>query len=286
MSRFKGTIALDIDGTITVNKHVLEEPVQKRLEELMREGWRLIFITGRTFSFAEPILSSLKGDFALAVQNGAALYEMPGERLLSKHFLPKEAAPPLDAILEHEPGGLLIESGRERGDICYFKPDDFSAAEREYLDFRISISPERWKPIASFEDFPFTHFAVGKYFATKERAHEIARHMEKIEGLSLNVVVISDPFRPGFHLAHVNVAEASKGNILLEWVKAKDAKGPLIVAGDDFNDIEMLQHGDIKIVMETAPAEMHSFADILADSAEDQGILAALEEAITKGCSE
>ena len=45
MSRFKGIIALDIDGTITVQKHFLETSVKNYLNELIASGWCLIFIT-------------------------------------------------------------------------------------------------------------------------------------------------------------------------------------------------------------------------------------------------
>ena len=56
--------------------------------------------------------------------------------------------------------------------------------------------------------------------------------------------------------------------------------GYVIAAGDDLNDLSMLAAADCKIVMENAPLQMHSIAHILAPSAQKQGIIAALKEAV------
>ena len=47
----------------------------------------------------------------------------------------------------------------------------------------------------------------------------------------------------------------------------------VLAAGDDLNDISMLQAADIKIVMPAAPKEMHPMATILAND----GIIEALK---------
>ncbi|NGX55398.1 MAG: hypothetical protein KR126chlam2_01033 [Chlamydiae bacterium] len=277
MNRFKGTIALDIDGTITVNKHELEIPVKKYLSELIARGWRMIFLTGRSFSFATPLFHGFDGEYLMAVQNGSALYSMPAAKEKAKHYLPCRFLPAIEAVFHEEGCGFVVESGKENQDICYYKTANFTPEGRDYLNFRISISPELWVDTPSFESLPLKEFAVGKYFATKEQAHRIAEKIRKID--QFNVVVITDPYRIGYHVAHISQKEASKARALGHFME-KD--GPLIVAGDDYNDVDMVKMGDVKIVMENAPQELHSLADILAPPAKEQGIIPALEEAIGK----
>ncbi|NGX53688.1 MAG: hypothetical protein K1000chlam4_00405 [Chlamydiae bacterium] len=277
MNRFKGTIALDIDGTITVNKHELEIPVKKYLSELVERGWRLIFLTGRSFSFATPLFQDFEGEYLIGVQNGSALYSMPTATELAKHYLPCHFLPAIETVFHEEQCGFVVESGRENQDICYYKTANFTPEGREYLKFRISISPEMWVDTPSYESLPLKNFAVGKYFATKEQAHRIADKIRKID--QFNVMVITDPYREGYHVAHISQKGASKARALSHFME-KD--GPLIVAGDDYNDEEMVKMGDVKIVMENAPRELHSLADILAPPAKEQGIIPALEEAIGK----
>lgn len=270
MKRFKGIIALDIDGTITIEKHHLDKKVNDYLSELILQGWRMIFITGRTFSFAWPVLSQLKGEYFFAVQNGAALYEMPSKRFVKKHYISTKH-------LSELPRQMLIESGKEQEDICYYMPDAFTKEELAYLRFRMSVSPERWTPVRSFNELEITEFAAGKYFATEKKCHTLAKELSQTS--QLKVIVIRDPFNPGNHLAFVNAHNASKGHILEEFRKMHPADLPAIGAGDDFNDTEMLEKSTFKIVMENAPKEMHALADLIAAPAHQQGIIAALKEA-------
>lgn len=280
MKAFKGIIALDIDGTITVQHATLDASVSDYLNGLIVQGWRLIFITGRTFSFAMPILSSIKGDYFFAVQNGAALYAMPQGSCLTKHSIPTSLLRSLDPIFQKSKKGLLVESGKENADVCYYKPQDFSPEEESYLTVRKKISPEKWREITSFEELPIPDFAVGKYFAFESEAREIAERI--LLALPLNVTVISDPFRPGFYLAHINAWGVSKGQILEEFIAMHPAGLPVIAAGDDYNDVEMLEKSMIKIVMQNAPAPLREIADIVAPPASEQGIIQGLEEALWK----
>ena len=277
MRTFKGIIALDIDGTITTQRHTIDPSVVNYLHELM-EDFLLIFISGRTFSFARPILSHLIGNYHFAVQNGAALYQMPQIRQIKKHYLKAEAIALLDPFFSEEPGGLLIESGQEKDDVCYYKPADFAPEELEYIEKRISFSPETWIPLTSFNELDLKEFPVGKYFAPQNEARRVADTIHQIPGF--NVVVIHDPFREGSHLAHINHFEASKGHILEEFIAMQSTKLPVIAAGDDYNDVAMLKKSDIKIVMSNAPEDLHHHADILAPPASEQGIIHALKKAI------
>ncbi|MCH9627985.1 MAG: hypothetical protein S4CHLAM2_16340 [Chlamydiales bacterium] len=276
----KGIIALDIDGTITVEKHHLNPKVNTYLNGLIAEGWKLIFITGRTFSFAQPILSKIKGRFFFAVQNGAALFEMPEACLIKKHYLSTALLPKLTSIFAQEPGGMLVESGKEQNDVCYFCLHAHSKQEQTYLKQRIRLSPEKWVALDSFEELGLSEFAVGKYFATEERAYALADKLAQT--VPVKVIVIRDPFRPGHYLAHINERGASKGHILEEFRKRYASDLPVIGAGNDFNDVEMLEKSTFKIVMQNAPETMHALGDLVARPAEEQGIVEALKEAIRR----
>ncbi|MCC5833022.1 MAG: HAD family phosphatase [Chlamydiales bacterium] len=270
MRRFKGIIALDIDGTITVEKDRIEKKVEDFLNFLIADGWRLIFLTGRTFSFAYPILSGLKGEYHFAVQNGAALYEMPLARLVKKDYLPV-------SLLAQMPDNILIESGKENEDICYYRPAAFKHNDLEYIRLRISFSPEKWVSVDTFADLDITEFAAAKYFAQREKSYAFAERMRRLG--RLNVTVIRDPFNPGNYLAFLNDAGASKGEILEEFRRLHPPGLPAIAAGDDLNDVEMLEKSTFKIVMRNAPEEMHRLADLVAPSAQEHGIIHGLKEA-------
>lgn len=265
MKGLKGIIALDIDGTITKGASSLEKEIEAHLISLQNEGWQLFFVTGRTFAFAAPLFSHFKKPYFLAVQNGAELFEMPSERSVERHYINAKHLSDWLKIFTNEGIGLLVESGKKFGDITYYCPDDFSDNDKEYIKFRQSLSKDKWMPLKSMLELPLTEFAVGKYFADEDRAQKIAKAIG-------DTIVIRDPFRKGFYIGHINKKGASKAHILSSF----DA--PLIAAGDDFNDLEMLQKAKVKIVMPEAPDQVKQIGDIIAS----EGIVLALENAKKK----
>ncbi len=280
METFKGIIALDIDGTITVDPHHIDERVKSYLNQLIGEGWLLIFLTGRTFTFAHAILSHITGNYYFAPQNGAALYEMPSGSALFKKFLPTTLLFDLDPLFHQHSLGLLVEAGKENGDKTYYKPAEFTPDELEYLALRAELSLAGWEPVTSYHSLAFSEFPVLKFFAPEALAHQMAKLV--LKRAQLNVIVIRDPFRPGYHLAHLNAAGASKGSALEALIALKGRGIPVIAAGDDYNDVEMLEKSTVKIVMGNAPTSMHSLADIVAPPARELGIIEGLEKAIWK----
>lgn len=241
----------------------------------------MAFVTGRTFSFAFPILSSLRGNFYFSVQNGAALYEMPSQKLIEKNYVKSFSLKDIEAIFSKERFGFLVESGKEEKDVCYYNPKNFGAKELEYIEYRKEISPERWQAVESLQEITLAEFSVGKFFAAKDKAQEIAEKIHKIQNQKFNIVIIQDPFHPGGYLAHVNQFKASKGKIL---EKLKNKVPLKIAAGDDLNDLEMLEGAEIKIVIKNSPDTLLRKADILAEGPEKGGIINALQEAIER-CS-
>ncbi|MBS0623201.1 MAG: HAD family phosphatase [Verrucomicrobia bacterium] len=278
MLKFRGIIALDIDGTITAERYTLSPVVTDFFNQLIKEQWGLIFISGRTFAFARPVLSSLMGSYYFAVQNGAALYHMPNVQQIKKHYLPGQALKELVPIFKEHGVGLLVEMGQEREDVCYYKPSDFSDEELVYVHKRRDLSYSAWVAVEDFAQLQITEFAVGKFFASKEKAEYLAKCI--MDRLPYPTIVIQDPCRPGCYLAHINATGASKGHILEKFRVMQGSKIPVIAAGDDYNDMGMLQVSDVKIVMANAPKSMHAMADILAKPAQQHGIIDALKQVI------
>lgn len=253
-------IALDIDGTITTNNQKLKPAILSFLEAF--KG-KLVFATGRTFSFALPILADLKREYLLVVQNGAATVQMPQRKVLSKAGVKTSHLFELEPIFQNRGFGLLVEGGVEENDICFFRPQDFSQEERNYLDYRKSLCPETWKEISSFHEILQREFAVGKYFAPPGQVEKIKEEIEKKS--SLKVMVIQDPFRKGYFLGHVANPLSSKGNAIQKMKKGER----IIACGDDANDLGMLERADLKIAMKKSPTALLEIADIISEPEEE-----------------
>ncbi|MCH9610559.1 MAG: hypothetical protein S4CHLAM81_04010 [Chlamydiales bacterium] len=275
-----GIIALDIDGTITKSHDTLHPEVVLYLNSLIEKGYHLVFITGRTFAFAHPIFEHLRGSFYVGVQNGAALYKMPEQKQLFRHYVSGQMVPKLEELFAAIERPLLLEMGHEHLDLCYYKRADFSEEDMEYIRYRQTISKNEWRAVTSFADLKIESCAVAKYFAGKEVAHQIA---DQLHGeLGLNTIVINDAFKPGSFLAHVNSSEASKGRALAQFHDYLGQKLPVLAAGDDYNDLAMLLESDYKVVVSGAPADLLKIADVVAKPPEELGIIEAIDGWISK----
>jgi len=276
----KGLIVLDIDGTVTDQLYEIDPSVLSYLKSLYEGGWQIFFVTGRTFAFSKKILQSIPFPFFAGVQNGSAIIRFPEQKIFHMSYLHRKAAMPILKFLFQEKIPFVVECGFNVSDICYYFPNNISKEERDYIEFRISIAPETWIALDSIDEISQDTFPVIKYFCKYQNtALQISEQIANLQQ-PVNTVTISDPFNRGTYLAHITSKEASKSSAV-EKLRSQFSNGaPLIVAGDDYNDKDMLLKGDVKVVMETAPQDVLDIADIIAPSANERGIIRGLTDAI------
>jgi Cof subfamily protein (haloacid dehalogenase superfamily) len=280
MEKHRGWIALDIDGTITNQAHHVAPKVVEYLHSLAKEGWSLMFITGRTFSFAHSLLHAFDFPYYLAVQNGADILYMPEKKLLQRYYMNAPIVKTVEKAYKGQEEDFIIYTGFEKGDFCYFRPERFSPPLRAHLDLISSLSPEPWKEVDNFEFGSEDHFPLIKCLGSEKEMKKV--HAALAPSDELSVTLIRDPLGEELFLNLVTHRDATKGSALEHVMKQVGASGPVIAAGDDLNDVSMLKKADVKIVMESAPKEMHGMADILAISAQNLGIVDALTQGIAR----
>lgn len=262
-----GIIALDIDGTVTATYNEMTPEVAAYLEQLVKEGWQLIFITGRTFDWGYKVLQQLNVPYYFAIQNGAIVMEMPSQKIIARNYLDHSILPILDEIsLDY-----AIYLGFENNDKILYRRKHFSPETLEYIDKRKAANGEDWNDVDDFDTVP-QQFTCIKYFGAD--LHSIVSKIE--QRLGLHIPIIKDPFFPNICIGLGTHPEATKGNALGSFPR----NGPVIAAGDDNNDRSMLEKADIKVVMATAPRDMLMIADVIAPPADQNGIIQGLQHAI------
>lgn len=280
MRKHHGWIALDIDGTITDSTHFAPKEVIDCLHSLADLGWEIIFITGRTLSFASQVIDAFHFPFYIAVQNGADILLMPQKERVAQYYLNAHVIPVLEKAYDSKKEDFLIYSGYERGDFCYYRPERFSDKMREHVHKIMSLSPEPWKELKNFHFEKSISFPLAKCLGTKKAMQDVNARLEQCPAVS--ATLIRDPLtQDEVYLNLVTAAQATKGNALRTLKQLTGDGGPVIAAGDDLNDLSMLAVADIKIVMNTAPQEMHPLATILAaHDGKQHGIISALHQAV------
>lgn len=274
-----GAIALDIDGTLTTGTNGKISPnIIKYLEDLVHKGWKLIFITGRSFFAGHHLFESINFPYYLAVQNGAIILEMPEKKIVSKKYLDRSIFSTMELICHNEPTDFVLYCGFEYNDVCYYRPKKFSASLLSYIEQRIAGFKEDWRPVESYDEVELEGFPSIKCFGLYPEAVKLTKFIE--DKLKLHVPLIRDPFNETYYVMQATHPEISKGKALQDFIKIVSCKGKIIAAGDDLNDTSMLEVADVKVVMATAPKSMLDYADIIAPPASEEGIIVGLEEAL------
>ncbi|WP_068470365.1 HAD-IIB family hydrolase [Candidatus Protochlamydia phocaeensis] len=277
---FKGIIALDIDGTVTAESHALSSAVMHYLNDLHQKGWQILFITGRPFQWGFHSLQALPFAYSLAVQNGALLLNIPSKKVLARKYLTSRVLPIMEAICKEQQTDFVVYSGLENEDYCYYRPEHWPSDLLAYVQKRSAYLAEKWVSVKTFDELPVESFPSVKLFAKEEAAFRLSRQIE--QRLDLHVPPNKDPFDPTYFVVQATHPEANKGNALREFLRMTDISGPIIAAGNDYNDFTLLQAADIKIAMADAPKALLDLADIIAPPAIQEGIIKGLKEAIER----
>ncbi|MBA2368993.1 MAG: HAD family phosphatase [Candidatus Protochlamydia sp.] len=274
----RGIIALDIDGTITAEAESIPKEVIDYFYTLYEKGWDFIFITGRPFQWGIRSLNAIPFPYALGVQNGALLLDMPTIQVIARKYLDREMLSGFETVCLENHTDFVIYSGLENKDRCYYRPERLPQHVLEYVHARSGKLGEKWNVFNSFDELEITSFAALKCFAKFQEALLLS---EQIEGrLNLHAPLIRDPFSHEYFVVQATHAEATKGSALKEFLAFKKMTGPVLAAGNDYNDLSLLQLANVKIAMEDSPEDMLRIADIVAPSVTKNGIILGLEEGI------
>lgn len=274
----KGWIALDIDGTITLDKYSVPSEVTAFLRELHREGWNIAVATGRPLAFAAMALSKFDFPYTFIAQNGSLALSMPEKKLLFKSYLPVASISFFEEAYEGIYSDFLIYAGYEKGDFCYWRPHRFSSEDLHYISDLQKRQKEKWEKVDQFEKIRLDPFPLIKCFGHTTKMDLIAKRLRAFN--KFEITKLKDPFEEGYHILLVTAENVSKGDSLKKVFQLKGRGAHVIAAGDDENDISLLNAADTKIAMAHAPESLQRFATFIAPPTKDLGIIKALQLAI------
>jgi len=273
----KGWLAFDIDGTITNNKTFIPHEVCVYFKQLYKQGWKFVFLTGRSFAFSKSCLDCLDFDYYFSAQNGSLLLEMPSKQILLKNYLDKTALILIGHAFEGLSGDIVISRGVEFNDVCYFRPkkipDNFISYVQE-LQIRDS------EILVQVDDFEIDTSTVVKCLAPLKHLRHIEERLKKLNMFEISFLR-SDPFYPTDPMLVVAKKGTSKGAALMHLVNQHE-RVPIIAAGNDRNDASLLDVSDVKIAMKDSPSILLERANYIAPSVEKLGIISALRDVLRR----
>lgn len=259
----QGIVALDIDGTVVSRNQNLSPALISTLSAMHDQGWKILFATGRTSAWSMHLLGNLPFPYVLAAFNGATILSYPGgERLHSSTLSLKDI---LSVSLYIDRFGVFAYEmeGEER---IFATKKNYSEFLKGHLEKRKVFQNETWVECSSIQEFPLTKYASLRFFVMKSDALFLQQALEENEDLL--PLMMKDSLSDEVSIIQVTAQGASKGSALRYICKKYAPQAGTIGAGDDMNDLDLLETADIGIAVGDAPQELRKIAYLLASSPE------------------
>ena len=276
----RGVFASDIDNTLTDERHLIPDEVVNYLVNLHNEGWQIVFLTGRTFSFAQLSMEKFNIPFILGVQNGAEVIRMPEKEIIYRTFHDRSILSDLEQVFKGHSIGCIVYSGFEEGDFCYYNPNHFSNDMLDYFKKLQNLSAIAWTPIGKHEDIKAKGFPLVKCFGPWEELKVIEKKL--LTKQDVCSCIINDSIDRSKGILMITSKGVDKGAVLKKLREDEGWKCPIVGVGDDDNDLSLLKYADISICVDGGSKTLKDHADVLADSSANLGVIAAMDHVISE----
>jgi Cof subfamily protein (haloacid dehalogenase superfamily) len=259
LSQIKMVVS-DMDGTLLNSSHEVSDRFFDLFKELQLKGIQFVAASGRQYHSMVSKLEDIKDDILFIAENGALIKEK--EKEISSTPLPRDLVFNLINSIQ------TIANARVM--LCGKYTSFFDSASSQFLSELV----EYYSNYEIIDDFniieeEIVKIALYHHISSEDYLYpQIQSHRDEI------LVKIS-----GQHWLDINSINAHKGNALK---KVMDRQGirpnEVLVFGDYFNDLEMLQLVDHSFAMANAHPSIKKVANFETTSNDNFGVENILEK--------
>lgn len=262
-------LALDLDGTLTNSKKEITPHTLDILTQAQQKGLRIVLASGRPTQGIMPLANQLhlkdyKG-YILAFNGGLIIDCTTGEVIYQKM---------LDtSVYKH-----LYETGNTKDFKILSYKDNCIACEdieNKYVRYAAYLNKMKLKKLNNFLDeinFPEPKcLIVGNEEKLANLEKELSGHYQ-----GKMSIYRSEPFF--LEILPLGIDKANRLEYLLNYLGLK--KEELMVCGDGYNDLSMIEFAGLGIAMSNAQDVVKEAADYITLSNEEDGVAAAVKKFI------
>lgn len=259
-------IALDLDGTLLVNKKISEKNIQT-LRSCIEKGIQVVLVTGRPYCFTKMLARKIDESVGVIAANGA-IYEI-GTHYMEK-TLDNAVIPVLVDILKKYPSAHAFFKGKHEfythepydDRFLYDHMNDiFSEESRVHSNVNLSFDElkKQTKDILKILVYDFN----------EQMLSELRKEIECVVN-----ICVTDYQKISFD---VNAAKVDKGVAIDEVLQKLHIDHSQVMAfGDGNNDIPMFQRAGMSVAMGNASDEVKAYCDFITDDYREDGVANAI----------
>lgn len=263
-------LVLDIDGTIAGVENTIREPVKQAVLAAQSKGVQVAIATGRMYRSALRFHRDIGSTLPLMAYQGA-LVKDPQTQTVHRHWtVSKLLAAQLLDYFEQPEWRSLLSVHFYIDDQLYVRsltPETVAYSERSGIepiavgDLRPTLDQEPTKVLALSDDIA----VIDRMLGSLRRLYTPAE------------LYLTTSVATFFEATNPLVNKGTAVRYLAEDYLGLQAEQVMVV-GDNFNDVEMIEYAGIGVAMGDAPDAVKASADWVAPSVELDGAAAAIEE--------
>ncbi|WP_435921664.1 Cof-type HAD-IIB family hydrolase [Paenibacillus sp. DYY-L-2] len=258
-------IALDVDGTLLNDEHVLTAGTAETIKKIADEGTEFVLCTGRAPVNSIPYMREIGLKGYVITHNGAATVDVETEEIVHEFAMnPKGLNRYIDYCREH---GVHYDINTT---FALYVPGA-AGLSQEALDMYHLYMMEP-KDLPAWADFsePIVKMTITAEMKELDKIHADWNLWASEE---FNILRSGDFFIDIMH------KDASKGAALQKLAEKRGFRADEVMAiGNYYNDLTMLTFAGLGVAMDNSPVEVKAAANAVTASNNEEGVKLALEK--------
>ena len=254
----------DMDGTLLGSDSRISPRTASILNGLAEHGVLFTVATARTPATVVPLLSGIRTLAPAIVMTGSAMWNHAEGHFFNPHFLPAgEVERSLEICSRHGvvPFVYLMAADNRTLDV-YHSTANLNTAERAFYEERANLELKRFHLGTPAPERALYNTILFYAMGPREGIEKAAEELRAVSGCTIQCY--PDIFNHDVYNLEVFPPGVTKAKAVLELKEATGAD-KVVVFGDNYNDIPMLQDADVAIAMGNAFDEVKDIADIVIE---------------------
>ena len=269
-------LAIDIDGTLLDSRWQLPAANRDAIVAAHRRGVEIMLVTGRRFTFAQPIAAQLPVDLTVSASNGALVKSKQGENLARQLLPRRQARAVLSATGAEREKALLLFDRDGHGQIVAERFDPSHTSMQGYLDRnrQYLLQVDRLEEALTDSD-PIQVLFAGAVAPMRA----LAEHLRRGPCAAHTSLAVTEYLERDLTLLDVLDAGCNKGAALARWAAGRGLdRAQVMAVGDNWNDKEMLEFAGLPVVMANSSEALKQEGWAVTRSNDESGVAAAIEK--------
>jgi HAD superfamily hydrolase (TIGR01484 family) len=280
-------LALDLDGTLLNSRGQIPEANKLAIRRAEKKGVLVTIATGRRFRDAQPVGLELELNAPMLSHNGALIKYAQTLETVAYSLVRKETVSEILRVGRAFGGDALISTDPHgRGTLLYDTVSDDNIPLHKYIRWSTTLHGDEAE--RSVQHVPDLEREIGarevihiSFSGGCAPMHDLTCTLKEELGDTVTLLATIYP-RMDFTLIDILPPDASKG-VGVEKLASINGltRDEVMVMGDNFNDLEMLEFAGIPVVMGNADPKLLEREEFYTTVSNDEnGVAAAIDKYI------